>query len=119
MFNRRGQNVVEYSILIALVVGAAIAMQTYVKRGIQGRIQETVKYGGAAQDVGGTSLNFTGMQYEPYYQESSGEVQTNRTQHDAFRAEGEVTRTDIVENTTRIHGATETAIKPKNWTGEE
>ena len=70
MLNRRGQNVLEYSILIALVVGAAIAMQTYVKRGLQGRVKNAVDHTGTGQTVAGATLTFDGNQYEPYYAES-------------------------------------------------
>jgi uncharacterized protein (UPF0333 family) len=40
MFNKKGQNTAEYAILIALVIAAAIGIQTYVKRGIQGRVKD-------------------------------------------------------------------------------
>ena len=60
MHNKKGQNTAEYAILIALIIGGAIAMQTYVKRGFQGG----VKYG-----VDKLQANITGhtAQYEPYY----------------------------------------------------
>ncbi len=38
--DKKGQNTAEYAILIALIIGAAVAMQTYVKRGIQGRVHD-------------------------------------------------------------------------------
>lgn len=38
--NRRAQSTAEYAILIGLVVAAAITIQTYVKRGIQGRVKD-------------------------------------------------------------------------------
>jgi hypothetical protein len=108
MFNRKGQNVVEYSILIALVVGAAIAMQTYVKRGMQGRVKDAVDHTGSVGEVGGSALTFTGKQYEPYYQESAGDVKTNRTLNEDIKKEGEVARTGISEETRRSIGAYET-----------
>jgi hypothetical protein len=37
---RKGQNTAEYAILIGLVVAAALGIQTYVKRGLQGRIKD-------------------------------------------------------------------------------
>lgn len=40
VFGRKGQNIAEYAIVITLVIAAAIAMQTYVKRGIQGRVYD-------------------------------------------------------------------------------
>ena len=61
-FNKKGQNTAEYAILIALVVGAAVAMQTYVKRSWQGGVKFAV-------DKVKKSDGVTG-QYEPYYSES-------------------------------------------------
>ncbi len=51
--NKRAQSTAEYAILIALVVGAVVAMQTYVKRGIQARQKvESDAY------LGGLKTNF-------------------------------------------------------------
>ena len=41
-----GQSTAEYAIVFALVVGLAMAIQTYVKRGLQGRVREVVDYTG-------------------------------------------------------------------------
>lgn len=60
--NKKGQNTAEYAIVIALVIGAAIAMQTYVKRGLQGGVKYSVD---KLQKSSGTA------QYEPYYLKSS------------------------------------------------
>lgn len=65
MLNKNGQNTAEYAILIALVLGAAIAMQTYVKRGWQGGVKFAVDK--LKKDDAATST----AQYEPYYLESS------------------------------------------------
>ncbi len=40
IFGKKGQNTAEYAIVLALVIAAAIAMQTYVKRGMQGRVHD-------------------------------------------------------------------------------
>ncbi len=40
--NKKGQNTAEYAILIALVVAAVVAMQTYVKRSMQAGIKFAV-----------------------------------------------------------------------------
>jgi Flp pilus assembly pilin Flp len=63
--NRKGQNTAEYAILIGLVVAVAVAMQTYVKRGLQGRVHDEV----AAMVTGTSGLGSTN-QYEPYYMNS-------------------------------------------------
>ncbi len=40
IFNKKGQNMAEYSILIALIIGAAVGMKIYVQRGIQARVHD-------------------------------------------------------------------------------
>ena len=73
IIGRKAQNTAEYAILIALVVGAVIAMQTYVQRAMHGRFLDTTKFmTDATQNVTGTDY-----QYEPYYQNS--EYNTDRT----------------------------------------
>ena len=39
--NRRGQSIVEYAIMIVVVVIALLAVNLYMKRGIQGRLRES------------------------------------------------------------------------------
>ena len=38
---RQGQSVLEYAILMVIVIAALLSLQVYIKRGIQGRDQET------------------------------------------------------------------------------
>jgi Flp pilus assembly pilin Flp len=64
--NRRGQNTAEYAIVIALIIGAVIAMQIYVKRGLQGRMKDATDYVATQTTELGTT-----KQYEPYYSEQS------------------------------------------------
>jgi Flp pilus assembly pilin Flp len=64
--NHKGQNTAEYAIVIALIIGAVIAMQTYVKRGLQGRMKDATDYTATqTSDIGSTK------QYEPYYLDST------------------------------------------------
>lgn len=108
MFNRKGQNVAEYSILIALVVAAAIAMQTYVKRGLQGRVADAVDHapGGV---VGGTDLTFSTRQYEPDYTTSTANISKSDTATKAVGVRGGITTTaGAIEETIKESGAVET-----------
>jgi len=60
--NKRAQNTAEYALLIALVVAAIIAMQTYAQRTIQARIRDASQYlATQTSEMGSTN------QYEPYY----------------------------------------------------
>lgn len=45
--NKRGQSTLEYAVLIAIIVAALVAMQVYIKRGMQGRLRQ------ASDDIGG------------------------------------------------------------------
>ena len=50
---KRGQSALEYIVLIIVILGALIAMGTYLKRGIQGRWK--------------TAVDELGEQYDPYF----------------------------------------------------
>jgi len=43
---RRGQSTLEYALIVAVVVGALLAMQIYMKRGMEGRMRK------ASDDIG-------------------------------------------------------------------
>lgn len=107
MWNRKGQNVAEYSVLIALVIGAAIVMQIYVKRGLQGRVRDGVDYAPAVEPIAGKTLDFSTKQYEPYYIDSDANVVSNRYYNENIVTRGETTRAGINEETKRERGAYE------------
>ncbi len=44
--NKKGQSTLEYGIIVAVVVAGLLAMQMYIKRGVQGKLR------GAADDIG-------------------------------------------------------------------
>ena len=75
MFRRihsmKGQNTAEYAILIGVIIAAAIAMQVYVRRGMQARVKDAVDFTTTADvDSGDTFFNDSVSQYEPYYMNS-------------------------------------------------
>ena len=37
MRNRKGQTILEYTVILIIILGVMIAMKDYIKRGIQGR----------------------------------------------------------------------------------
>jgi len=71
--NKKGQNTAEYAILIGLVIAGAFAMQTYVKRGVQGRVHDASDryYDKMTADANWNQLNsvnadlLSKKQYEP------------------------------------------------------
>ena len=61
---KTGQSTAEYAIVIGLVIAAAVAMQVYIKRGIQAKIKGAVDFSPAP---GNSNITFTGAQFEPDY----------------------------------------------------
>lgn len=61
-----GQSVTEYAVLLAIVAASLIAMQVYLKRGIQGRIRDMadqITPLSEHYEAGRTEANFTTNQY--------------------------------------------------------
>jgi len=57
--NKKGQGTLEYAVIIAVIVAALIAMQTYMKRGMQGKLRESSDNMGeqfSAQHMTGTAI---------------------------------------------------------------
>jgi len=96
--NKVGQNTAEYAILIGVIVAAVIAMQLYVRRGMQARIKDAVD--GSMNVDGGDSI-FTTAQYEPYYMDSDMRTTQDQTVSEATNRGGSVRRDTTESNVTR------------------
>ncbi|MFA6349799.1 MAG: hypothetical protein WCY12_02580 [Candidatus Omnitrophota bacterium] len=60
---KRGQSTLEYAIIIAVVVGALLAIQVYVKRGVQGRFKQAADDIGEQFSAGKGTYNTTAKSY--------------------------------------------------------
>ncbi|MFH1245208.1 MAG: hypothetical protein V1662_01860 [Candidatus Omnitrophota bacterium] len=56
---RRGQNTLEYVLLVTAVVGAFLAIQYYLNRGLQGRMRDAADNIGSQFDARVGSTNYT------------------------------------------------------------
>jgi Flp pilus assembly pilin Flp len=74
--NRKAQNTAEYALLIALVVAAIIAMQTYAQRSLQARVHDASIYLATSTGTIGNST-----QYEPYYTQTNYAKDTNSVEN--------------------------------------
>ena len=94
--NRRGQSMAEYAIVLTVVIGAIVAMQLYVKRGLQAKVRDVT------DDVGGglTTTKHT-SQYEPYYASSAMNTKQNQQGSEAYQTGGTVARKTDQEETFR------------------
>ena len=57
--NKKGQNTLEYAVLIAVIVAALIAMQRYINRGMQGKLKASADDIGKQFDFGRSNSNYT------------------------------------------------------------
>ena len=101
LVSQRGQSTGEYAILIAVAVGAIVAMQLYVKRGLQGRVKGASDFMASQTPTLGTL-----QQYEPYYNASNYNVKQDRKAEEGVVTGGATSRTAIDEITTRTGNAT-------------
>jgi Flp pilus assembly pilin Flp len=79
--NKKAQNTAEYALLIALVVAAVIAMQTYVQRRLQAGIHDASIYMANATTCSTLGL-YGNTQYEPYYMQSNYDVNTQSVEYE-------------------------------------
>ena len=91
---RKGQSTAEYAIVIALVISAAVAMQIYIKRQLQGKVKNAVDYNESTDN----GLEDAGTQYDPYYQTSTNvKSVADRTETTQTFDGGKVTRDIALE----------------------
>jgi len=97
--NKKAQSTAEYVIVLGLIVAAVVAMQTYIKRGFQGRIKDAVDY---VDNAGQTNVvSFSGNQYEPYYLSSNFDSTQNVDTREVLSTGGAVNRYTDQEDRTR------------------
>jgi len=60
---RKGQSTLEYVILTGFVVAALIAMGTYMKRGVQGKLRESTNDIGEQYEAGKTTSHYKTTTY--------------------------------------------------------
>jgi len=52
---KRGQSTLEYAVLVVIIIGALLTVQTYIKRGVQGRLKTAADDIGDQYSVGNTN----------------------------------------------------------------
>jgi len=80
---KRGQSTMEYAILTIVIIGALLTIQTYIKRGVQGRLKS------AADDIGD--------QYSDGNQNATKTTIRNSSTEDTFGVNGQgVSRSSLL-----------------------
>ena len=107
---RKGQSTAEYAIVIALVIAAAVAMQIYIKRKLQGKVKDAVDYNEV--HAGTNWLNPgepTLKQYDPYY-----ETHTNITSTSGHKESTETFQDGKVQRTVALGDDKSTRVGTTN-----
>jgi hypothetical protein len=107
-FNRksRAQSTAEYAILIGLVIAAAVAMQVYVKRGLQARVHDASQLLVTQSNILDTA-DGQRLQYEPYYLNSNFDVSRNSSANAFLGTTGNYQSRET-SNVTRLEGGSQT-----------
>ncbi len=98
---RKGQNTAEYAILIGVIVAAAIAMQIYIRRGMQARVRDAVDYTRTGSNNELSNFFSSDKQYEPYYLSSNMTTSQSGMVGEALQQGGGVVRDSISDSTAR------------------
>ena len=77
LLNKRAQSTLEYAVLIAVVVGALVAMQIYMKRGVEGRMRSSTDNIGKQFDPDKTSYKYTTKTASETVETTSGGITTS------------------------------------------
>lgn len=106
----KGQSILEYAMIIAVVVAALLAINAYMKRGIQGKLRESIDSVGEQYEAGNTTSNYTTQQVgsmvtkEEFGIEGQGisnytVVTAANTTRSAIGADAEKVNTNLVNRT--------------------
>lgn len=98
--NKKGQSLLEYSLILGAIIVGILFMQLYVRRAIEGRLR------GAADDIG-----------EQYSATGTFNFVTNRTSNieEVTDATGQVTTTYHEDETVRTGNETMPAANEEYW----
>lgn len=97
---KKGQSLSEYSIFLAIALVAIVAINVYVKRGLQGRYADVTDY--AIDVVRAQANRDVGRQYEPYYVNENKDINMPRPESRIIVNRGRIIRS-ISPSTTEVN----------------
>ena len=97
MMHRQAQTSLEYAVLVSAVVAALVGMTIYMKRGMQGRLQQSAENIGQQYDPAKTTGNMT--------MTSRGHTITRVTSNAAGGKIETTSNTIIEEDSSTVHGS--------------
>ena len=101
--SRKAQSTIEYAVLIGVIVAALLAMQVYLKRGMQGRMK------GYAEQLS------QGAAYSPGATNSFSEVTTHTLENSVSQDKESNSEVNITQTTNRQEDILPFADEPRRW----
>lgn len=95
-FYEKGQSTLEYALLIAVIVAGLIAMQVYMKRGVQGKLRSSTDSIGEQYSPGYTTSEYTTTQTTTS-RETLGIEGAGITYSDASTTQGRTGKEEVSE----------------------
>ena len=89
--NKKGQSTLEYAILIIIIIAALLSLQTYVKRGVSGRLKSSADDIGDQYVDGGNYYKKTTSSSNTYNNNVGGTTQTGLVA-------GTIAHTNVISN---------------------
>jgi len=114
MRRKIGQALSEYSVFAAIILFAVLAMNVYVKRGLQGKYADVMDSTIAA--VRNRAALNVSSQYEPYYEVSDTSVSMPRERNEEIAISYNFKRTFSPDDITRANTASLEGINVENST---
>lgn len=98
--HKKAQSITEYALLLAVVVSAFLAMQVYLKRGLQGRLRDSSDFVIATmnQKLGSGYLD----QFEPAYRISNTDIHHESSLLEKMSPEGSTAKHYLNDRTNAI-----------------
>ena len=112
----RGQSLVEFTLLIATVIGAVMAMQLFMKRGLQGRMFDATN--SMTKVDGGGLMQGNTSQYEPYYNKGETTIAQSGSTSDNYdhgTTTREIKEQKSTETGTRTQGGADLLGSDSGW----
>jgi cytoskeletal protein RodZ len=95
---KRGQSTLEYAVVIAVIVGALLATQVYIKRGIQGRFKQSSDDIGEQFSPGASKYDYTTVTTTNSQESTEPGTPPNEREAASTSTRGGVTTTDTYQD---------------------
>ena len=108
----KGQSMAEYAIVLTVVITAIVAMQVYVKRGLQGKARDASdNFTASLKAAAIPGIGAIPEQYEPYYAETTYTIGQKSKVIESYLTTGTVAReTTFGDNTSTRDGTGTTGV---------